>query len=310
MTSAQATARSPVSRPNRVSSTSLTLSGVERRPERGAGGGRRLQDDGGRAGQEAGEGRGEQERTRSPGEALRGPGPLLAAAAVPAQRRPPDEQQEAEQPDPEADRRIAEPARRPVGDRGHGAGVGVVEKLGDRLGRPGPGLANGEDEAARDRMRIGGDDAVGGRVGPVAEPGIDADGDGVTSPLGLSDLAAFDLLALGVEDANRAEAGLDRLAEEEGDLLRRRLKGGAALAAPCARAARGRSPFRAGAPARRRRGQAARRDHQASFASWSSRAGAPRRRRRMTRIAAAPTRATAPRAKNGGAGKPSSWPTQ
>ena len=84
-------------------------------------------------------------------------------------------------------------------------------------------VADAEHEAAGDRVRVGGDDAVRRRVAAVAAArraaGPRPRG---WSPPGWNGVALLDLRAVGVVDAHRAERDLDRLAEAEDDLRRRR----------------------------------------------------------------------------------------
>ena len=87
-----------------------------------------------------------------------------------AQRRAPGQQQHREQAEAERDRAVLHAARGREGDGGDGPGLLVAEQLGDAGGRRRGVLADGEDEAAADRVRVGRDDLVGDGVAAVGEP--------------------------------------------------------------------------------------------------------------------------------------------
>ena len=208
----------PQARPKRVPRTSRTVSGSGGGPERAALADGALQHERGDRGDDARE-RGHQQQ---PLEARRERARDDADA-------PPADQEEDQRAEAERDRPVLDAAgdgERGVGDRAGLAAGGeqLVERLGGR-GR----LADGEDEAARDRVAVGRHDPVGRGVGAVAEPGLELDRDLRALAARMERLAGLDLLALGVEDPQRAEARLDRLVEAERDRGGRLVELGPAL---------------------------------------------------------------------------------
>jgi hypothetical protein len=282
--------------------------GFDRRPERRSRGGRALEDEREGAARDAGEYDRAQHEPGATGKARGRRRPVRIRAGRSAQGGSPGQSENDAGADPQPDRRVAEPARRPVGDRGRRARLAVLEQLGEVLCGARPRLADREHEAAGDGVRVGRDHPVGRGVGAVREARLEADGDGVTTPVRALELAAFHLLPPGVEDPDGAEARLNRLVEVEGDLPglgveRRPSLGHGSL--------EDRVPVRGGRRAgeEEHRQAASSPDHQASLGPPAS-AARPARRRLMITIAAPASKASAPRPRNGAIGKPSCPPTQ
>ena len=154
------------------------------------------------------------------------------------------------------------------------------------------GLADGEDEPARDRVAVGRDDAERRRVGAVAEAGLELDRDLGALAARVERLADLHLLAGGVEHPQRAEAGLDRLVELEHDLRRR----GVELRAPLrdGRLQRGVRERRRRQGEQRREGERERALHHASTTS-SPRGRSARRRTKNTASESTITSAAKPK---------------
>ena len=133
----------------------------------------------------------------------------------------------------------------PNADLGHRSDVGAGQQVRDRLRRPRARLADAEDHAARDRVAVGRDHAIGRGVRAVLQMRLQADGHLGPAPTRMDDLVVVDPPALGVEDAHGTEVALDRLAEAEDDRLRLRLQH---------RTARGRGSLQLGVGLRGRRG--------------------------------------------------------
>ena len=201
----------------------------ERRPGARRAGGRALQDDPGAAGDDARGGSDEQRGAQAPGERRRRLAPRFAGARRGAQGRPPDREQERQAAQDERGREIGQPAgdaERGLGDR---AGGGVADELGDGRGRRRAGRPDREDQAAGDRVAVGGDDAVRGDVGAVGQARLQADGQPRAAAAGMRRAAVVDPPGRGVEDADGAEVALDGLAEVQHHRARLRLQRRAAL---------------------------------------------------------------------------------
>ena len=172
--------------------------------------------------------------------------PRLPPAA--GQRGPPGPDEEEQGPDGEPDRGVAEPAVWPR--RRSRWRVPVPAWPGSGGDRPAARRADREDDAARDRIRVGGDDAVGRRVGALRQVRLQRDRQRVALARRPEGRAGLHLGALDVEDADDAEAGLDRLVEVEGDARRLPLRGRLPRRARCARASRAPTPLAGTASAR------------------------------------------------------------
>ena len=277
--------------------------GVERVPERGARRRRALKDDPGRAGDEPGQRRYGDQPAQAGVERVGGCG------GGRGERRTEGEQGEQEPADDQRGRGVGEEPHRPRRGSGHGPGVGISEEVGDARGRRRPGVADAEHETARDRVGVGGDDAVRGGVRPVAQIGGKRDADRGRVAARTALLAGVDLLPGRVEHPDGPEAGLDRFVEVELDRLGRLSEVGAAL---------GHGPLE-DRVAERRRGHGGREGdggkgrhdqvpsrHQPPVSSAGSSGFRSRRRRTTMKPAAAI--ATAPRPMKGAAGKPESSP--
>ena len=161
-----------------------------------------------------------------------------------------------------------------------GPGVLAREQLVDRRGRRGA-VADREDEAARDRVRVGRDHAVGRPCSrPPAGPARSSTATRSPRPPGWDAAPAWTSRPRCVEHADGAEARLHGLAEAQHDLARARAR---------ARAALGRGALEQGVGARARAARAparaARRDERRPRASPRLRRSAPAaaRRRRTTK---------------------------
>ena len=218
---AKATSRRPQTVPKRVPITSPSTSGSSA-PQNGGRAGRGALEDDARAPSDAtpDRGRGQPEGPRACGEGVaRGvpgarPGAALSAGPQTAEH-------EGEPAGQERDGEVAE--------RAHGAEGG----LGDRAGAPASIRSATLDRAPprrlptvkvkppRDRVRVGGDDAVGRGVDAVGEAVAQATATASPRPPGCSVEPLSTRSPLGVVDAHRAERHLDRLVEAQLDALGR-----------------------------------------------------------------------------------------
>ena len=202
--------------------------GVQGRPERGGAGGRPLKDDAERRGCDAQSRRRKPDRAGAAREGLARLPPTSARLGDAAQRRPPDRRREREAAGRQRDRQIGEPADRAEGAFGHRARAAGVDQFVDARGGRGTAGANREVEPPGDRVGVGGDDAVGGRVDPVPEAAAELHGHGLAAAAGMLGRTTVHAPAVRVVDAHRAESNLDRFVEAQLDPIGRPLDLGAA----------------------------------------------------------------------------------
>ena len=216
----------PQTTPKRVSSTSRTP--PSRRPQRRALGGRGLQRQRGERGEHARAGGDEQQRAGARGEGRR----RRAPAPAPAVARSAGSQTSsstASTPIPSAIAPYSTARATPKATDVTGPAFWSPSRSATLARRRRRRVADAEDEAAADRVRVGRDDAVGDGVAAVLHAVAQPDRDLVVAPAGVERLALLDLRAVGGEHAHRAEGDLDRLAEAQHDLARRRPGDRAAL---------------------------------------------------------------------------------
>ena len=173
----QTSIRMPQTVPNRVPSTSSMICPVERGPERHAGGRRALEHDAERAllttpAITASE---QQASAAVPRTARTPRATALPAPATGASARQPDHEQEEDRADRDRDRaRTEAPRATPKTRLGHVARRRPAARAAPRPSRRSrTALPIGEHEAARDRVAVGRDHAVGGGVAALRQPRLE-----------------------------------------------------------------------------------------------------------------------------------------
>ena len=114
----------------------------------------------------------------------------------------------------ERERQVRQRAHDPEADLRHDPRSARVDQLIQALGRR-AAAADREDEAAHDRMRVGGDHPVGRGVGAVSQAVAQAHRDRIPAPVGVFGAPAIDPVAATVVYPHGAERGLHGLAEAE-----------------------------------------------------------------------------------------------